>query len=303
MILDIQFCENVRILKIFYLLKSIITIIQIAVPIILIVMCSIDLIKNIINIKDNQNIVSKIVKRMLSAVIIFFVPTIINFTLNLVGNVNEQVGICMNNSTKENIDILQKIENERRIALLEAEKIRRQQYEEQQKKEKEAAAEAKRIRKEQKKQNNVLMGDEDCVDPNTDGRVYVKNGTFYIPGNRESGTDGTQGSAPQGMNSCFYQSLGKLIEDAKSNGYTVTVTSGWRSYSAQVATFNKYGRNPWRAANPGGSRHGWGIAADLGYSPYNAALNWVHTNSKKYGLWFRLSHENWHIEPMALTTY
>lgn len=56
-------------------------------------------------------------------------------------------------------------------------------------------------------------------------------------------------------------------------------------------------------ALPGRSNHQHGQAVDLSWNglslkhaPKNV-VDWVHGNAAKYGLWFPLSNENWHIEP------
>jgi hypothetical protein len=51
------------------------------------------------------------------------------------------------------------------------------------------------------------------------------------------------------------------------------------------------------AAPPGHSNHEHGIAADLSMGP--AAKAWVHANAAKFGLWFPMKHEPWHIEPIG----
>lgn len=51
-------------------------------------------------------------------------------------------------------------------------------------------------------------------------------------------------------------------EAAKFNGkQKIVFTDGYRSYERQVALYNKYGAG--RAAKPGTSNHGWGVAIDM----------------------------------------
>ena len=102
------------------------------------------------------------------------------------------------------------------------------------------------------------------------------------------------------------------MEDAKAQGYNITLTSGWRSYSSQRSLWDNSNRpcserGKWVAC-PGGSRHGFGIAADLSFNgtscsggwDCNAAASWVHANAANYGLKFRMSWEPWHIEPAQI---
>jgi LAS superfamily LD-carboxypeptidase LdcB len=71
----------------------------------------------------------------------------------------------------------------------------------------------------------------------------------------------------------------KMWDDAKKAGHSLSLTSSYRSYEDQVATYKYYG-SP-RAAKPGSSPHSWGLAVDLGYS--TAGYKWLRKNSKKYG--------------------
>lgn len=84
----------------------------------------------------------------------------------------------------------------------------------------------------------------------------------------------------------------------------VQVASGYRSYARQGQLFaqavRKYGSpaaaRKW-VAPPGKSMHNHGLAFDLHYKSA-AARHWVHRNAHRYKLHFRMSHENWHIEPV-----
>jgi len=145
-----------------------------------------------------------------------------------------------------------------------------------------------------------------------DGKVTVKNGIFYIPTTKTSGSSGTKGSSSFGYNKYFYARLNKLIRDAKKYGHTITASTGdgaWRSYDRQSYYYQCYLKkncnNGNYASAPGTSTHGWGIASDLKFSSKNA-IYWAHDNASKYGLAFPYCNnvrnnndcvENWHIEP------
>ncbi|MDN4474388.1 D-alanyl-D-alanine carboxypeptidase family protein [Demequina sp. SYSU T00192] len=82
-------------------------------------------------------------------------------------------------------------------------------------------------------------------------------------------------------------------------GNHLSVSSSYRSYSAQVATKASKG---YLAATPGTSNHGWGMAAD--FAP--ASATWMRANGEKYGwvhpLWARSGGskpESWHLEFVA----
>ena len=85
-------------------------------------------------------------------------------------------------------------------------------------------------------------------------------------------------------------------------GANICVNDAYRSYASQVAVFEKYG-SP-RAAKPGTSTHGWGLAIDLGCglgSYTDARHRWFTAVAPRYGiaqpLWARAKGSNpepWH---------
>lgn len=169
-----------------------------------------------------------------------------------------------------------------------------------------------------------------------DGVVYFENGTFYVPkfSSIPAGTDGTQGSGPNNYNKYFYELLQQFLNDAKKAGFTITASTtlmgSWRPYEVQAYYYccytgtgapysvpqkyriGKYANLPTctgagscnggnRAAKPGISYHGYGIAADLGgVSNNTAASNWAKNNASKYHLVFGVPGEPWHIQPLKV---
>ena len=80
-----EICNDQDMVKIFEVVNSIFTIIQIVVPILLIIMGSIDLMKAVMagkedEIKKGQ---STFIKRAIAAVIVFFIPLIVSVVLGL----------------------------------------------------------------------------------------------------------------------------------------------------------------------------------------------------------------------------
>lgn len=98
-----------------------------------------------------------------------------------------------------------------------------------------------------------------------------------------------------GFKPAFKSALDRLIA---ASGGRVTVTSGYRSPERQAelyaAAVKKYGSEKaarkW-VAPPGKSRHGEGVAADLG-----GDLDWAHANAARFGLQFPMSWERWHVQ-------
>jgi len=107
----------------------------------------------------------------------------------------------------------------------------------------------------------------------------------------------------QGFQPAFQGGLDALIAAAREAGHNVSISSGYRTPARQKMLWDqavaKYG-SPEAArkhvAPPGSSAHNHGFAADLAYGN-DAAKQWVHENAGRFGLGFRLGHEDWHIEP------
>ena len=76
---------------------------------------------------------------------------------------------------------------------------------------------------------------------------------------------------------------------ARKEGITLRLESGYRSFADQQRVFAQYG-SP-RAARPGTSRHGWGLAADItvNESFSSAQFLWLRDNARRFG-WF---HPSW----------
>lgn len=123
-------------------------------------------------------------------------------------------------------------------------------------------------------------------------------------GGKHSMNDGhghSSSAEVKGLNAEFQANLNRMIADS---GGRLKITSGYRSVDRQRQLFDaavkKYGSvaaaRKW-VAPPGRSNHNHGLAADLGYSADGRA--WAHANAEKYGLYFPLANESWHIEPLT----
>jgi hypothetical protein len=152
----------------------------------------------------------------------------------------------------------------------------------------------------------------------TMGEVYLANelrGQALASVNIRSATDDPAGylssalasgkarSHIDGMADAFASKMAKMLasmpDDLKGS---VTINSGYRSVERQAELWaealRKYGSpeaaRKW-VAPPGKSQHNKGNAADLGFAN-DSARQWVHQNAGQFGLRFRMSHEDWHIE-------
>ena len=93
----IDWCATDGARQIFYIAKLLLSGIRIIVPIGLIVMTAIDIFKNVINpeSKDGQK---KILNRLISAIVVFFVPVLVSFVMRLV-----EIGIDGDDKTSEKV--------------------------------------------------------------------------------------------------------------------------------------------------------------------------------------------------------
>jgi hypothetical protein len=109
-----------------------------------------------------------------------------------------------------------------------------------------------------------------------------------------------EGYEATGMYAPFQSAIDRMIADAPGK---ITVASGYRTPEEQEALWNQHAakypdpevRDDY-VARAGQSSHNYGLAADLSYADQEA-IKWAQENAPKYGLNFRMGHENWHIEP------
>lgn len=97
---------NNGLLSVFGVIGNVISFIKIAVPIILILMGSIDLTKAVMASKDDEikKAQSTLLKRAIVGVVIFFIPTLVTLIMNLI-NQNNQDARCMSCITSPGQDM------------------------------------------------------------------------------------------------------------------------------------------------------------------------------------------------------
>ncbi len=312
---------DIGIYRVFLILKYALNIVFIIVPIIVIIMATKDLFMLVIKPDSPGKTIHDIVSRLVSGLIIFLLPTIIGYAFSLIESYDDSTILkYYTNASVDKIKSLEKqYEEEQKAAqaqrLAEAkEAVLKKNQEEEKRRE-----QTEELRKENE-MNNQANGTSggtytgDSQSGGTFGSVTVTNGVFNVPNQRaRSDADAPKQSGEYGLNPIFWERLSKFLSAAKSQGYNITVTSGWRSYSSQLNLWNNdthsCSERPKWVACPGGSRHNFGIAADLSFNgtgcggswDCNATAKWAHANAESYGLTFRLSWEAWHIEPLQVT--
>lgn len=87
----------------------------------------------------------------------------------------------------------------------------------------------------------------------------------------------------------------------KEFGTDISITNpgggnAYRTYERQVELYDRYGAG--RAAKPGTSNHGWGLAIDIAdVGDYGTKkYNWLNENAPKYGFDDTVDGEHWHWE-------
>ena len=353
--MNILACNTVGTVTIFYIFKTFLTIIRLAIPLILILKITFDFYKNMNLGNDKENILKKSTPRIVAAILIFLVPTLINLFISLLSkttsieNSNTTIATCY---SEANLDLIKKLKQEEELKLDNIDEEKRKQSlanyavegakaaklaEENRKREEEAELNKKNNNSGSNNNNGNTSSSgnstysSNLTDMNKQNGVYIKDGYFYKPKfksgnpNTYSGKNCPSNPLSQGYNNkygynnYFYTMLQNLVEGAKKNGYKLVISNqGCRSYSIQERFFRSMEKG--RAARPGRSNHGWGIASDVTFyknltdtcSSYRTKDNckgmaWVHEHAKDYGLHFPLLtasyKEDWHIEPMNLKTY
>ncbi len=109
MLVMFEACENIGILKTIMVILNIIKIICIIAPILLIIMLMIDFTKSVISgeAEETKKNFKTSIKRIIACMLIFFVPTIVAFIMNILGDMGVDYAKCITNANSEYIDMLE----------------------------------------------------------------------------------------------------------------------------------------------------------------------------------------------------
>ena len=317
--------------KVGLILKVILTIIFTVVPIMIIILSMTDIYKIVVHPEEVKKPLATVASRIIAGLIIFLIPSLVSYVFTFIEGYDENFLFkYYNEATPEKIKSLE--EQYQKELLAEKTKTYAENIEKINKRNEDIRKrndqlEEMREEERQRQQQQSSSGGGgsggsgssgssgepytgDTVSSGTYGGVTVNNGVFTIPNRRAtSDADTPKQSGEYGLNPIFWERLNKFMQAANAQGYKITVTSAWRPYSKQKSLWDSSSRacserSKWVAC-PGGSRHGFGIAADLAFNgsscsggwDCNAAAKWAHANAGNYGLKFRMSWEPWHIEP------
>jgi LAS superfamily LD-carboxypeptidase LdcB len=113
---------------------------------------------------------------------------------------------------------------------------------------------------------------------------------------------------PKHLVTQFYNRYKTAKAAARKAGYTLQITSGWRSLSHQKYLYDRavkrYGGDKKLASHwvlpPKKSNHPWGIAVDVNYGAGSKkGAKWLEKNGYKFGMCRRYKNEWWHFEPLV----
>jgi len=120
---------------------------------------------------------------------------------------------------------------------------------------------------------------------------YIPNDLVTINSNYGNGT----------LKKEAYESFKKLSDDAKKEGLSIYISSGYRSYDLQNGLYNMYLKNDLQSvvdtysARPGFSEHQTGLAIDVNTISdsfaYTKEYTWLKENAYKYGFILRYPKE------------
>lgn len=139
-------CEDPSILNLILFIKSLLEIIGIFVPILLIVMVTIDLVKIVMDASEKTIKASSksMLNRIFAAIIVFFVPTLVNILMTRIDQESVESTACWTNANTETIAKYKQIKEAKKLA------------EQKEKQEQIAANNKKREEEDEKRKNNVV---------------------------------------------------------------------------------------------------------------------------------------------------
>ncbi len=107
-----------------------------------------------------------------------------------------------------------------------------------------------------------------------------------------------------GLQPYFQDRLASMFSDPQAPK-GLGLFSGARSHELQQKLFDASDKSGHMVAVPGTSKHEKGEAGDISYNGKSLkdappeVIRWVHQNASKYGMYFPMSWENWHIQPIG----
>ena len=155
-----DFCTNPNLLQLIYLLKLVIRIMVILLPIFIIIKSSIDTYKAVVSNKPQDELkenFKKMARRVIAAVIIFFIPTIVSYAANEFLD-EDDISACFTNANLDKIEELKAEREEQRLEQVEQEKEELDQAVQENYQEQQEAIQEKEEQEQQQQQQNQNNG-------------------------------------------------------------------------------------------------------------------------------------------------
>lgn len=184
-----EFCQNSNILRVFLILKISFSLVLTILPIIVIIITIINISKGIVGGKPTEELKQSIpifIKRIISSLVIFFIPGIISFVFTELVPVDSSLNQCFTNAELSKIEKFAAKEKEERQAALEKEKaenekMRQENYEKELERNKKIAEIRKKIKREQMAVNGTTSdynGEISGIqNPNMKAKTFVGSKT------------------------------------------------------------------------------------------------------------------------------
>ena len=196
-----DFCTNPNLLQLIYLLKLVIRITVILLPIFIIIKSSIDTYKAVVSNKPQDELkenFKKMARRVIAAVIIFFIPTIVSYAANEFLD-EDDISACFTNANLDKIEELKAEREEQRLEQVEQEKEELDQAVQENYQEQQEAIQEKEEQEQQ--QQSQSAGGKNGTYKNTKNNLkynlYEQRGgdwqNLSFPGSDGTGTVGDRG--------------------------------------------------------------------------------------------------------------
>jgi hypothetical protein len=196
-LLDVlNFCETSGVLRVFQILKIAFSILTTVLPIIVIISFMIDAFKVVSNGKSDSltEVFTKNVKRLISALIVFLLPSLANFIFTSLVSLEVDFASCWTNATTEGIE--QAMANEEQAILEEQENRKNALLEAAEDRAKLDAAKIEIIKQDREEYNNGGALEGEILSSGTQGEYFApfQGGSHYPSG--ASTTGGCSNSSP-----------------------------------------------------------------------------------------------------------
>ena len=258
-----ELCTDPHFLQVFYILKVTFKIVLTIVPIIFMIMIFKDIFTAVVNAKPQEeltNVFSKSIKRFISAIVIYFLPSLFTFIFTDLVPVDTTMNVCFTNASVEKINEYKNMsEEERKEEAKNRQEALKDAAEKRQEEEEKLNEIIKQDREEQK--NNQITGGNGTStqtgtssNPNLVLKSYsgVKNVNYWelVPegiSNKPALVVFLHGSGECGnTNSMLYTGLPKFMNNGSLNNYNAifiapnTASCSWSSDAASTKDLIDY---------------------------------------------------------------